>query len=328
MIPPKQRRFDYVVGSTIPVSIRAVLKRHTSLLQSLLIEQQYHCASDHIMADIEKLADSYRSGALSGQALADMVTAGTLTKQERRKVVRTSSKPANNGELTERQKLRLAVKEKKALPKISKDERRQKFLNVLVEQKEQEREKDAANFTTCLGCRKRGHFLKDCPKNGQVANDEPVVDICFNCGETGHALRHCGKPRRRDGNLPFASCFICKRKGHISKDCPENPNGLYPKGGCCHICLQKTHLVRDCPERTEEDRLNFAANKQRLLDDEEDRTKGPRIGSVVSGGGGGDDEIDYGAGGDGDNDDGDDDGNEGEKKKKDKSSKKKRKSMS
>ena len=286
------------------------------------------------MADIAQLAESYRSGALTGQALADMVTAGTLTKQERRKVVRTSSKPATgagSGELTERQKLRLAVKEKKALPKISKDERRQKFLNVLLEQKEQEREKDAANFTTCLGCRKRGHFLKDCPKNAQTTSDEPVVDICFNCGENGHALRHCSKPRRRDGTLPFASCFICKRKGHISKDCPENPNGLYPKGGCCHICLQKSHLVRDCPERTEEDKLKYAAKKQRLLDDEEDRTMGPRIGSVVSSRGG-DDVIDYDAGGDGDDGeegDGDDDDGEGrKKKKKDKSSKKKRKSMS
>jgi hypothetical protein len=282
------------------------------------------------MADIAQLAESYRSGALSGQALADMVTAGSLTKQERRKVVRVSSKPAtsaSSGELTERQKLRLAVKEKKALPKISKDDRRQKFLNVLLEQKEQEREKDAANFTTCLGCRKRGHFLKDCPKNLQTATDEPVVDICFNCGEGGHALRHCSKPRRRDGSLPFASCFICKKKGHISKDCPENPNGLYPKGGCCHICLQKTHLVRDCPERTEEDRINHAAKKQRLLEDEEDRTLGPRIGSVVSGGRGGDDVIDYDAGGDGDNgDDEGEDGDEGKKKKKDKSSKKKRKS--
>jgi hypothetical protein len=85
--------------------------------------------------------------------------------------------------------------------------------------------------------------------------------------------------------------------------------------------------VRDCPERTEEDRINHAAKKQRLLEDEEDRTLGPRIGSVVSGGRGGDDVIDYDAGGDGDNgDDEGEDGDEGKKKKKDKSSKKKRKS--
>jgi hypothetical protein len=211
---------------------------------------------------------------------------------------------------------------------LTKEERRQKYLTALVEKKEQEREKEAANFTICLGCRKRGHFLKDCPKAASAAAyaAEPVVDICFNCGESGHALRHCTKPRRRDGTLPFASCFICKRKGHISKDCPENPNGLYPKGGCCHICFQKTHLVRDCPERTEEDKLRHEERKRRLAQEEEDRTHGPRIAGLVAGGDGGgdggDDAVDayFAAGDDNDgDDDGDeeeDDGGQGGKKKK------------
>ena len=86
----------------------------------------------------------------------------------------------------------------------------------------------------------------------------------------------CPLPRAK--TLKYAKCFICSKSGHISKDCPENANGLYPKGGCCHICLQKTHLVRDCPERTEEDAEQH--RKRKLLD--EDNKLGPRIGEVTA----------------------------------------------
>lgn len=32
------------------------------------------------------------------------------------------------------------------------------------------------------------------------------------------------------GPFPFAKCFICQEMGHLSKSCPENPRGLYPRG--------------------------------------------------------------------------------------------------
>lgn len=44
----------------------------------------------------------------------------------------------------------------------------------------------------------------------------------------------------------YAECFVCKRKGHLSKSCPRNPNGIYPKGGACFKCGDKTHLSRNC----------------------------------------------------------------------------------
>jgi hypothetical protein len=233
---------------------------------------------------------AYRSGSLSGKSLAEMVETGTITKTERRKIVKRSSKPVKvELPLTERQILRLATKEKKATPKMSKVDRNTKFTTSLALEKDKERALEAANFTTCLGCRKRGHFLKDCPKVNKNPLDDNVVDMCFNCGIAGHALRHCSKPRNRDGSLPFATCFICNRKGHISRDCHENPNGLYPKGGCCHICLQKDHLVRDCPNRTEEDRLMHATKKTREAQELEDREQGPRIGFSIPASGGGDD---------------------------------------
>jgi zinc finger CCHC domain-containing protein 9 len=226
------------------------------------------------MVDIEQLASQYFDGKLSGLELSQMVDRNELTKSERRKVVKTSEKlkkkqSTESTELTARQKLRLQVKEKKSLPKLSKEERRKKFQKDL----DSEREKESANFTICLGCKKRGHFVKNCPKLDMClpavveSSDEGV---CFNCGSREHTLKNCDKERKSSNSknskydksngstlLPYAVCFICKQVGHIARDCPENANGLYPKGGCCHICLQKDHLVKDCPERTEEDKLRF-----------------------------------------------------------------------
>jgi hypothetical protein len=226
------------------------------------------------MADLIDLAQQLKDGTITGNDLAKMVTENEITKGDRRKITKLSLTVGTAKELSERQKLRLAVKEKKALPKMSQEERKRKFVSDL----ETDREKDAANFTTCLGCRKRGHFLKDCPK-AIYATDCNTTEICFNCGAKDHTLKNCTQDRKSGGRLQYATCFICKKVGHISKDCQENPNGLYVNGGCCHICLQKTHLVKDCPERTEEDKLAFLARKQ-AKDDEEQygvRVKGVTV---------------------------------------------------
>lgn len=50
------------------------------------------------------------------------------------------------------------------------------------------------------------------------------------------------------GAYPYATCFVCKKVGHISKDCPDNAHGLYPNGGCCLECGSVRHLRRDCPD--------------------------------------------------------------------------------
>lgn len=217
--------------------------------------------------DLDQYVEKVRACLLSGHDLAKMVEDGLLSKTERRKIAKLAQKE----ELTERQKLRLAVKEKKALPKITKEDRKRKFGKDL----DSEREHDEANFTICLGCRKRGHFVKDCPKLAMIPNTAPVEapEVCFNCGSPDHTLKSCTKARESRSSLKFANCFICKQQGHIARDCPENPNGLYPNGGCCHICLQKTHLVRDCPERTEEDKQMALLRKQKAEDDE----KGVRV---------------------------------------------------
>ncbi|RWR99761.1 hypothetical protein B4U79_02820, partial [Dinothrombium tinctorium] len=52
--------------------------------------------------------------------------------------------------------------------------------------------------------------------------------------------------------LDFARCFICRKTGHLSRDCPQNEKGVYPKGGCCKKCGSKAHLVKDCPQSNDD----------------------------------------------------------------------------
>ena len=280
-------------------------------------------------------------GKITGSDLAALVESGELTKAERRSITKKSKSgnacaSASKSELSPRQLLRLEVKEKKRKPRerLSYEERRDKYSNV--DELEKTRHKESANFVVCLGCRKRGHYLKDCPRRSQYMhlddNDQQVQPndndntmasnlICFNCGSPDHALRACDQKRSKDGSLPFATCFICKEKGHISRDCPNNANGLYPHGGNCHVCGSKDHLVKDCPDRTEEEKEAYIRKK-------EEEALGPRVKGLSmkeDDTGGGDDlvDVDYSNGNGEDSDDSD--GERKKRKKKDKKKKKKRK---
>ncbi|CAK1555748.1 unnamed protein product [Leptosia nina] len=98
----------------------------------------------------------------------------------------------------------------------------------------------------CYNCRKGGHNLSDCP---DLRSNIPGVDsadgVCFKCGSTEHRQNECKV--QRDKEFRFATCFICRETGHLARQCPDNPKGLYPNGGCCKLCGDVTHLRKDCP---------------------------------------------------------------------------------
>ncbi|XP_060521755.1 putative leucine-rich repeat-containing protein DDB_G0290503 [Cylas formicarius] len=107
----------------------------------------------------------------------------------------------------------------------------------------------------CFNCRLSGHNLSECPALGKGEIVESAgTGICFKCGSTEHTHFEC-KVVRADA-YKFAKCFICNEQGHISRQCPDNQRGLYPKGGSCKVCGDVTHLKKDCP--------NYQVQQQQL----------------------------------------------------------------
>ncbi|MCP9262106.1 Zinc knuckle [Dirofilaria immitis] len=50
--------------------------------------------------------------------------------------------------------------------------------------------------------------------------------------------------------FPYATCFVCKQQGHLSRDCDKNANGIYPDGkGSCNLCGSQKHLKKSCSLR-------------------------------------------------------------------------------
>nr|CAI5840751.1 unnamed protein product [Callosobruchus analis] len=103
----------------------------------------------------------------------------------------------------------------------------------------------------CFNCRKAGHNLSECPELGK---DQIISTagsgICFKCGSTEHSHLNCKVVKGQSFN--YAQCFICGEQGHIARQCPDNPKGLYPKGGGCNVCGDVSHLKKDCPTYQEQ----------------------------------------------------------------------------
>lgn len=122
----------------------------------------------------------------------------------------------------------------------------------------------------CFHCRKSGHVLSQCPSLTESQNTG--TGICYKCGSTEHLAVECKVVR--GSSFQFAECFICKEQGHIARQCPDNPRGLYPNGGACRECGDVTHLKRDCPKvvsKKEGEQMTVGIRNDRnleLLDEE------------------------------------------------------------
>lgn len=118
----------------------------------------------------------------------------------------------------------------------------------------------------CHFCKKRGHLMSECKLKDTESNTLGQVDqnLCFKCGSLDHSLYFC---ESKNEGMPFATCFVCKAVGHITRDCPQNELGLYRKGGSCHVCKSVRHFAMDCPERQkrEDQDIKFKRNDNREL---------------------------------------------------------------
>ena len=91
----------------------------------------------------------------------------------------------------------------------------------------------------CLGCKRKGHLLKDCRKN-------KTQDICYKCGSTQHCSRDCLLETEA---YPYAVCFNCKKSGHLASSCAtKSTKGIYIRGGSCFKCGSTWHLAKNCTQ--------------------------------------------------------------------------------
>ena len=135
--------------------------------------------------------------------------------------------------------------------KVQKDKERRTKKKLEKSQKlkeEQEKTKSKKKHTICNICKKRGHTAIDCREAGDGAIKYNISSsICYKCGSKKHTLKDC--TQKGDSDLKFATCFFCKQSGHISRDCPQNEQGIYFKGGSCFGCGSTRHLAKECPVR-------------------------------------------------------------------------------
>lgn len=148
-------------------------------------------------------------------------------------------------------------------PKMTKEERRAKYTQKARDRRNQNRSKSRMKDTICFKCRKRGHAVIDCPEasaeeKNQAQQQSSSSIMCYKCGSKDHALRACKKLTSKERSsftakgrldysqivLPFATCFICNEKGHLSSQCTKNTkvSSENYKGAFIHSSL-KYYLV-------------------------------------------------------------------------------------
>ncbi|KAJ8621864.1 hypothetical protein MRB53_030393 [Persea americana] len=81
---------------------------------------------------------------------------------------------------------------------------------------------------TCYNCGKEVHFTANC-------TEEKRKKPCFVCGEFGLDAKYCTMGQ---------DCYICKRRGHIAKSCPETHHEDFQNSKICLRCSNLRHDMR------------------------------------------------------------------------------------
>jgi hypothetical protein len=106
----------------------------------------------------------------------------------------------------------------------------------------------------CHICGNKGHKHADCPEKV----DAPEKG-CIICGAGDHGIFKCAK-RKIDPNAKpqkdpsrGLTCSICRKQGHVKKDCPDRPEGddrgkTELREQWCFVCgARATHKRTECP---------------------------------------------------------------------------------
>ncbi|EED96511.1 predicted protein, partial [Thalassiosira pseudonana CCMP1335] len=132
------------------------------------------------------------------------------------------------------------------------EERRAKYTQIARDRREKNMTRARDKYLICYRCRKQGHSAES---SGQKKKQGL---ICYKCGSTEHRIQQCAKIKSfikpgqkkidfgKIGVLPFASCYVCNKSGHLSSYCPDSKNGVFPKGGTCNECGEPGHFAADC----------------------------------------------------------------------------------
>ena len=104
----------------------------------------------------------------------------------------------------------------------------------------------------CFQCREPGNVLIDRPQL-KTSKLKSKIGYCFKCGSNEHTSKDCKLKLKGADAYRFAECFVSKQTGHLVEACPDNPKGLYPKGGGCRFFGSVEHLKSECPRKVQKD---------------------------------------------------------------------------
>ena len=111
----------------------------------------------------------------------------------------------------------------------------------------------------CLLCRSTDHVLKDCPKNKDKHNIEVEEILLQLWGYLTPCSKMLGR-QRLEMDLRLLLALYVILVGHLSSQCDQTKNGIYPNGGCCRVCGENTHLAKNCPSKNKKLQANNEAN--------------------------------------------------------------------